>query len=48
MVLVSLIPDVIYQNLLKLPVDDCDVLLVILCFVVICGVKDTVGGNVEE
>ena len=46
--MVSLIPDVIYQNLLKLPVDDRDVLLVVLCFGVICGVKDTVGGNVEE
>ena len=46
--MVSLIPDVKSRNLLKLPVDDCDVLLVILCFVVICGVKDTVGGNVEE
>ena len=43
-----MIPDVIYQNLLKLPVDDRDVLLVVLCFGVICGVKDTVGGNVEE
>ena len=44
----SLIPDVIYQNLLKLPVDDRDVLLVVLCFGVICGVKDTVCENVKE
>ena len=48
MVLVSLIPDVIYQNLLKLPVDDRDVLLVVLCFIVIVGLKDIVGGEVEE
>ena len=46
--MVIFIPDVIFQYPLKLPVDDRDVLLVVLCFGVICGVKDTVGGNVEE
>ena len=46
--MVILVPDVIYQNLLKLPVDDRDVLLVVLCFGVIVGLKDIVGGEVEE
>ena len=46
--MVIFIPDIIFQYPLKLPVDDRDVLLVILCLVVICGIKDTVGGNVEE
>ena len=46
--MVSLIPDVIYQNLLKLPVDDRDVLLVVLSFGVIVGLKDIVGGELEE
>ena len=45
--MVSLILDVIYQNLLKLPVDDRVVLLVVLCFGVIVGLKDIVGGEVE-
>ena len=44
--LVSLIPDVIYQNLLKLPVDDRDVLLVVLF--VIAMLRDIVGGDVEK
>ena len=47
MVLVSLIPDVIYQNLLKLPVDDRDVLIIEICFVVTPVINDT-GGFVEE
>ena len=43
-----MIPDVIYQNLLKLPVDDRDVLLVVLCFFVIAVLRDIVGGDVEK
>ena len=41
-----MIPDVIYQNLLKLPVDDRDVLLVVLF--VIAVLRDIVGGDVEK
>ena len=45
--MVSLIPDVIYQNLLKLPVDDRDVLIIELCFVV-NPVINVTGGVVVE
>ena len=46
--MVIFIPDVIFQYPLKLPVDDRDVLLVVLCFIFIVGLKDIVGGEVEE
>ena len=45
--MVILVPDVIYQNLLKLPVEDRDVLIIELCFVVTPVINDT-GGFVEE
>ena len=45
--MVIFIPDVIFQYPLKLPVDDRDVILVILCCVV-TPVINVTGGVVEE
>ena len=45
--MVIFIPDVIFQYPLKLPVDDRDVLIIELCFVVTPVINDT-GGFVEE